>query len=109
MKSIIRKIYNNAISKVFSSEMLISENFDSACYMEMIDDSHSIVIWGNEDSDCEEIYRDFIISIRDGATVTEDRLSGKKTVIEDETLDNTYKSLYLGVKNIIESYFKSKR
>lgn len=105
MENIIKQIYNNAISKVFANEILTNEFFDNECYKEMIDDSHSIVIWGNEDSECGEIYKDYIISIRSGAINTEDGLFGIEEIICDETSDNTYESLYMGIKEVIEKYF----
>lgn len=105
MKQLINNIYNNAITKVFSKESLSSEGFDNLCYAEMIDETHSIVIWGNEDSDCGEQYRDFIISIRDGAVDTNDGLFGTKEIACDETTDNSHEELYLGIEEKINKYF----
>lgn len=106
MKQIIERIYNNAITKVFSRETLISEGFDNLCYKEMIDETHSIVIWGNEDSDCGEVYRDYVISIREGATDADDGLFGTKEILCDETADNSYEELYLGIEEKVNKYFE---
>lgn len=102
MKKLIDNIYNNAIKEVFTNEILKDENFDSYCYKQMIDETHSIVIWGDSDGVNEDYY---VISIREGATNTDDGLFGTDEIMCDATADNTHEELYLGITKKINMYF----
>lgn len=102
MKQLIDNIYNNAIKEVFTEETLKDENFDAYCYKQMIDKTHSIVIWGDSDG-IDEYY--YVISIREGATNTDDGLFGTNEIMCDATPDNTHKELYLGIKEKISKHF----
>ena len=102
MKQLVENIYSNAISQVFTTETLQDNNFDSYCYKQMIDETHSIVIWGDCDRIDEKYY---VISIREGATNTDDGLFGTNEIFCDATPDNTHKELYLGIKEKISTYY----
>ena len=102
MKQLIDNIYNNAIKEVFTEETLKDESFDACCYKQMIDETHSIVIWGDSDG-IDEVY--YVISIREGATNTDDGLFGTREILCDATPDNTHEELYLGITEKINKYF----
>lgn len=97
MKQLAKEIYKNARRQVFSKDALRDNHFDCLCYHQMIDDSHSIVIWGDEDNEG----RYFTISIRTGAT---DDWAGSKELFCDSTPDASYKSLYNGIKEKITRF-----
>ena len=102
MRQLIDAICDNAIKQVFSEDVLSDNCFETLCYKQMIDDSHSIVIWG--DSDGDRCF--YVISIREGATNTDDGLMGKREIFCDATPNNTHEELYRGIEKKITDYFK---
>lgn len=103
MKDLINDIYNNAINKVFGEKILREDGFDNLCYHQMIDETHSIVIWGDADGVNDYYY---VISIRNGAT-NED-WAGVKEISCDATPTNSHEDLFIGIEEKIQSYFGSK-
>lgn len=103
MEKFIKGIYDNAINTTFSREILEDDSFDSCCYQQMIDETHSIVIWGTGYSPDERCY---VVSIREGAS--ENDLFGKNEIACDETPDNSYGSLYFGIEEKVNKFFINK-